>query len=210
MEPAEETRRLAAERLACVWVRHMNLQQFCCDDGGRWSLRRPWKEYPFVIASDGLIAVRVDIHAAPDTPEPEGRVPKTDLIFAMHNKADSAKWQEVPGCESECQICNGTGHEKKECNTCYGIGCHKCDCGCTDEHDCGKCGGTGRVGTGKLCPVCCVEIDGAVFASGYIARVAGLPNVKCQVLDGERLLFEFDHGIGVLMALNDLYGYGSG
>ena len=33
--------------------------------------------------------------------------------------------------------------EIEECDTCYGSGDHECDCG--DTHECGACGGSGKV-----------------------------------------------------------------
>lgn len=105
----------------------------------------PWTQGGRRWATNGLTLVSV--------PDASGREEKGVVSAPKYLEgqwpADGAagEWKPWPAPDArrqKCETCRGTGQGWKDCPTCHGDGLCTCIT-CDDEHECGKCKGSGEV-----------------------------------------------------------------
>lgn len=197
METANQTANQAAAPAAPA----IDLSPFCDPDASRFAIGKPWTKDGKRYATDGRVAVRIDVPGQPDD-MPKGRVPNVDEIMKPVDRRPE-EWLPWPAVEP-CAMCSAT--QKIECMNCMGDGvCERCNC-CGASHQCGKC-----EGTGKICCDKCKELGSftTLFGKAELAlwmayEISRLPSVA--YLPGEKagtVRFKFDGGEGIAVSLSD-------
>lgn len=190
METADQTAAIPAAPTT------IDLSPFCDPDAQRFAIQKPWTKDGVRYATDGRVAVRLDVPGQPDE-MPEGRVPNVDSVMPPVD-GEWLPWPEVEPCEA----CGG--EEKIECRKCGGDGqCEGCSCGTC--HECGRCDGTGESDCDKCFgPGSFPAMFGdAELSRHYAFIVSKLPGVSYlpPIDSGSAVRFKFDGGDGAVMPM---------
>ena len=188
------------------------LKIFCGHDDCREILKTPVNFKEFTFATDGRIAVRVDLLDG---------FPEYEIAYDLFNEIPFEKLTfvdlpELPELKkSRCDSCRGTG-EVKKCPTCNETGEIKCDSDYCKGHACCRCDGQGVIqGKGKECYFCdgvgIIEDNNSSEIIGdkrlnlrFLHKIKKLPNPKVcpDYKDCHAVMpFKFDGGYGILMPM---------
>lgn len=169
----------------------IDLKAFC---GDRVDIDHPFSIGEWTYALNGHIGIRVPRRSWYDRTHPN-RDAVTNL-FAGHElvKFLRAEFPHLPAKlhpkKIECRTCHGTGKE------------HDCpDCEC----ECNNCEGTGKVESGVMQSI---DVNGTALDVEYVRMMRNLPDIRIQsdkVNECEKMMFTFDGGQGVVMALRSPY-----
>jgi hypothetical protein len=177
----------------------IDLTPFCDPESptSRYAIRRPCRIGNLVRATDGRVAIEVDVALAPEWVEPDGRFPRFDDILLPLGSI--ANWQPCPPV-ADCKVCKNTGLNLVRCESCEGCG----DCDCGNEHECGQCDGTGRVQEG-FCKACEFHYANRRLQHKYMLVISRLPECHLGTTSdkpGDAVFFRFTGGRGAIMPCN--------
>lgn len=192
----------------------IDLQQFCDVESGRYAIDAPFTVDGVTYATNSRILVWVETGDA-DTAVPEGKR-RLNVAAIVPEKWPTTGWEPWPEWNGESTMrecgCHNGKVDQSECLTCNGTGELECDLG--HEHECDDCDGEGVVGSGRNCPECngkgkrmqryANRVGGALIAAEYDEKIRALPNARFISKGKEQpVLFEFDGGRGMVMAIRE-------
>lgn len=185
------------------------LKKFC---GDYKKLESPFVGGNYAYASDGRMAVRIDLSLVEEKLEESDITGKIDELLAKCTKESpiTYEFQSVPANYTRCTHCKGKGIVEA-CLECCGKGEIEC-CECGQDRECPKCNGWGG-GDKEKCEECngvgkvlehthTVLTDKLTVQSKFLCTIyENLKNVNLYA--GEKYVyFTFEGGEGILLPIN--------